>query len=58
MKLIERNEMSKMKDAVCVDTIPAEDRCSWISCDSVAVRTWARKGYCYSCYSEIISEKD
>jgi hypothetical protein len=58
MKLSEGNDMSKMKDLVCVDTIPAEDRCSWIACDLLATRTWARKGYCYSCYREIMDSKD
>ena len=35
-----------------------QDTCSWIACDAPATRTWAKRGYCYSCFQEIMSDKD
>jgi hypothetical protein len=55
MKETKGNEMNTLPNP------PAEivlDLCSWSFCDRTAYATWARKGYCYSCYREIMDSKD
>ena len=47
------------KRQAAMDALNAkQDTCSWISCDNQAYATWARKGYCYSCFQEIMDSKD